>query len=83
MNHTTSPRSEHLFIVRIWWEPDGVTATAQWRGSVQGSPGQTGGAGERRYFTSWAEMALHLAECMADASDAGRTRPCHTERSRP
>lgn len=55
MNHSTSPRTEHLFIVRVWWEPDGVTATAQWRGSVQHAAG-------RRYFASWEEMAGYLAE---------------------
>jgi len=78
MNHTTSPRPEHLFIVRVWWEPDSVTATAQWRGSVQHGPGQTDGAGERRYFASWEEMAIYLAQCASTVSDTGRTHTCHT-----
>ncbi|GIK73370.1 MAG: hypothetical protein BroJett021_23580 [Chloroflexota bacterium] len=78
MNHPYSPRSEHLFIVRVWWELDSVTATAQWRGSVQNGSGQTGAAGERRYFASWEEMAIYLAEHTADASDADRTRASHT-----
>jgi len=61
MNHSISPRTEHLFIVRVWWEPDGVTATARWRGSVQNGPGQMGTTAKRRYFASWEELANYLA----------------------
>lgn len=76
MNHPHSPNTEHLFIVRVWWELDGVTATAQWRGSVQS------GAADRRYFASWEEMAIYLAACTSATSDAGRTRTCHTPAGR-
>ncbi|HHW86634.1 MAG TPA: hypothetical protein GX400_10545 [Chloroflexi bacterium] len=83
MNHPCLPCSEYLFIVRVWWELDSVTVTAKWRGSVQNGSSQTGAAGERRYFASWEEMAIYLAECTADASDADRTRACHTMSRRP
>lgn len=53
MHHTTH-RTEQLFIVRVWWEPDGVTATAQWRGSVQNR------MAERRYFADWQQMVGYL-----------------------
>lgn len=81
MNHATSPRTEHLFIVRVWWELDDVTATAQWRGSVQH------GTTNRRFFASWHEMVNYLdrwtthASSPLDASEAadtGRTPANHT-----
>lgn len=63
---TTYPtdRSERLFIVRIWYELDGVTSVARWRGSVQ-----TGAAAERRYFASWQEMAGYLAGLAAGSDE--------------
>ncbi len=81
MNHATSPRTEHLFIVRVWWEPDGVTATAQWRGSVQH------GTTNRRYFASREEMIGYLDEWTthtgnpidaSEVTDTGRTPANHT-----
>jgi hypothetical protein len=32
---TTSQRTQHLFVVRMWQEADAVTAIPQWRGSVK------------------------------------------------
>jgi hypothetical protein len=29
------PRTQHLFVVRLWQETDAVTASVQWRGSVK------------------------------------------------
>jgi hypothetical protein len=63
---TTLPtdRSERILIVRIWYELDGVTSMAQWRGSVQSAA-----TAERRYFASWQEMAGYLAELAAGSDE--------------
>lgn len=56
MNHTLPDRTEQTFVIRFWYESDGVTATTRWRGSVQSATSP-----ERRFFASWAEMAGYLA----------------------
>lgn len=69
MKHTPSrcERTEHLFIVRIWYEPDAVTSVAQWRASVQNGA-------ERRYFASWQEMMGYLAAHAASSGGHGAPR---------
>jgi hypothetical protein len=53
-SHT--PRSEHVFVVRVWHEHDPVTSTAHLRGSVQDGP-----AAERKYFADWQELVGFMA----------------------
>lgn len=68
MNHTLPDRTEQTFIIRFWYESDGITATAQWRGSVQCVLSR-----ERRYFASWAEMAGYLAGAAGQSSAPGNS----------
>jgi hypothetical protein len=48
--HGTGDRSEHLFVVRIWQEPDRLGPERR-RGSIEHVP-----SGQRLYFTSLADM---------------------------
>jgi hypothetical protein len=43
-------RVEHLFIVRVWFEP-GAAPGDEWRGSVEHVP-----SGSRRYFGALADL---------------------------
>ena len=52
---TPSP-SRRLFVIRMWQEADAVTATIQWRGSVQDGYSQ-----ECHYFTRRADLLAFIA----------------------
>lgn len=43
-------RPEHLFIVRIWQEPE-QTRAGEWRGSIEHVP-----SGQRMYFASFSDL---------------------------
>lgn len=43
-------RPEHLFIVRVWQEPDQVQS-GRWRGSIEHVP-----SGQRMYFASFNDL---------------------------
>lgn len=36
---------QHLFVVRVWWEPDGEGESGEWRGSIEHIASR-----EKRYF---------------------------------
>ena len=54
-NIPTPPRSERVFVVRVWSEYDAATATVHLRGSVQSGPGAA-----RRYFADWQELVEYM-----------------------
>jgi len=43
-------RSEHLFVVRVWQEPEQVQSSG-WRGSIEHVP-----SGQRLYFVSFNDL---------------------------
>lgn len=43
-------RPEHLFVVRIWQEPEQIK-TGEWRGSIEHVP-----SGQRLYFVSFNDL---------------------------
>ncbi len=45
-----SERSQHLFLVRIWYEPSQATSNS-WRGSVEHVPSR-----QQMYFTSLRDL---------------------------
>jgi len=47
-------RVEHLFVVRVWFEP-GAVAGDEWRGSVEHVP-----SGARRYFGALADLEAFI-----------------------
>jgi len=51
----SNERRHHLFIVRVWYEPD-PTSDGQWRGSVEHVP-----SGQQMYFVSLADMTDFVA----------------------
>lgn len=64
-------RSEHLFIVRVWQEPEQIK-TAEWRGSIEHVP-----SGQRLYFTSFNDLndfiRLRLTSPSTSAQDQTET----------
>jgi hypothetical protein len=55
-------RSEHLFIVRIWQEPE-QTRAGEWRGSIEHVP-----SGQRLYFVSFNDLSDFIRLRMMGAS---------------
>ena len=53
---SSDQRSQHLFIVRMWLEPDDVADTPQWRGSVRDSLTQ-----QQLYFTQLGDLLDFIA----------------------
>jgi hypothetical protein len=51
----TPRRTEHLFVVRIWYEP-GCAQGAAWRGSVEHAAN-----GARRYFADYGTLTAFIA----------------------
>jgi len=64
---TTSPRAQHLFVVRMWQEADAVTATLQWRGSVKHVLSE-----QNHYFTRLQDL-LNFITRVTEANDAAAT----------
>jgi hypothetical protein len=62
-------RLTHMFVVRLWLEPD-LYSTGQWRGLVEHIP-----CGQRRYFAALADLddfiTLRLAGNPAGAQSPG------------
>jgi hypothetical protein len=60
-------RLEHLFIIRVWQEPEQIK-TAEWRGSVEHVP-----SGQRLYFVSFNDLndfiRLRLSSPSRNAQD--------------
>jgi hypothetical protein len=51
----------HSYIVRIWLEPREIEgANIEWKGSVQHVT-----SGERKYFTTFAQLNAFIAKCAA------------------
>ncbi|MCB0189959.1 MAG: hypothetical protein KDE31_37065 [Caldilineaceae bacterium] len=59
----TPPTNRHLFVVRMWQEADAVTATIQWRGSVQHTHST-----ECHYFTKLSELIAFIATHTEDTN---------------
>ncbi len=66
MTPLSNERPQHMFIVRVWYEPD-PASPGQWRGLVEHVP-----SGQRMYFVSLADMtdfiALHMRESTLPSS---------------
>lgn len=61
---TTSERTQHLFVVRMWQEADAVTAIPQWRGSVKHVLSE-----QSHYFTQLPDL-LNFITTVTDAAPA-------------
>ena len=65
-NERRSNERRHLFVVRVWYEPD-QALEGQWRGSVEHVP-----SGHQMYFVSLADMtdfiALHMRDLLRTES---------------
>jgi hypothetical protein len=61
---TTTQRTQHLFLVRMWQEADAVTATRQWRGSVKHVLSE-----QNHYFTRLQDL-LNFITRVTEANDA-------------
>ena len=56
MPDTRQPQS-HLFIVRLWWEPDDRGLAGEWRGSVEHIATR-----EKRYFREPSALSAFVGE---------------------
>lgn len=61
---TTSERTQHLFVVRMWQEADAVTAIPQWRGSIKHVLSE-----QSHYFTQLPDL-LNFITTVTDAAPA-------------
>lgn len=61
-----SPRSENLFVVRVWREPSQLAASA-WRGSLQHVNSM-----RSAYFSDVDSLPALIAERLAEASASSR-----------
>ncbi len=52
-----SQRTQHLFVVRVWWEPSEATQAGVWRGQVEHAP-----SGQRQYFTELEELLTLIGQ---------------------
>ena len=62
-------RQRHLFVIRMWWEPDDESASGEWRGSIEHVPSRT-----RRYFRDLGALPELVAMMMGmDQNGPGET----------
>jgi len=60
---TIAQQTQQLFVVRLWQEPDHVTATLQWRGSVKHLQSE-----EQHYFASVPALLAYIATTVDGSS---------------
>jgi hypothetical protein len=60
-------RRQHLFVVRMWWEPDGGDMVGEWRGSIEHVNSRT-----KRYFRDMEKLAVFIEDHLTPTV-SGRT----------
>ncbi len=71
----SNERRHHLFVVRMWYEPD-QTSEGQWRGSIEHVS-----SGQQMYFISLTDMTDFIALRLRDFLGLASNSTAPTERN--